>query len=552
MGSHYAESTFRFPLLSLCISILFYICIHYIISDRLTLPSLFIISGLIFSSGTVLNSLKMYPLSVYAGRIFCICSLAIIFLFINQGFGEHDPWFGVPVIDDSMDADSAFTLQACCLITESAVLLSPYKIETELELIHINGLDGVQASAGGRISAQIDRSMYDSNSLKPGAICDCDINMIPAEDGSFKAYIVSAEISGVKDTLLTRFEENTAAIHPFFTKLEKLKAYGKKIILRKIQNLSWESQLFVSALILGEPVYVYDPVFDDCRTSGCSYIIALSGMHAAIFLSIISLVLRPFLGKHKRDYVIMLLLIAYVWFTGFKPSLVRAAGMIYIGIFSREAGRPQKGITVLLYCSIVHMLLFPNSVKSVSFILSYSALAGILMGSNVMHDVFPWWIPAAVRSMLGAASAAAVSTWIYLAWVFGEIAPISLIAGIPSILGITVTVFCSIIYLVLPRMESIGKLLDICSELMRNLWSLTAEVPMYRINSPEKLYGLCIFIGILYMMGILLQLNAVYKRKRNNETYRYTLQLQLSGIDPGLPAFKKSPPEQEIRPEFYG
>lgn len=543
MGSHYAKSTFSFPLLAMCFSIVFYACIHYIVSDKLTLLILFIISTVIFSFGTVLNFLKMHPFSVYAGRLLCLFSLAITFLFINQGMGEHDPWFGIPVIDDSMDEDNAFTIQVCCLITESAVLLSPYKIETELELIHINGLDGVQASAGGRISAQIDRSMYNSNSLKPGAICNCEINLIPAEDGSFKAYIVSAAVSGEKDTLLTRFEKNTNNFHPIYAKLENLKSYGKKTILRKIENLSWESQLFVSALILGEPVYVYDPIFDDCRASGCSYIIALSGMHAAIFLSIISLVLRPFMGKHKRDYVIMVLLIAYVWFTGFKPSLVRAAGMIYIGIFSREAGRPQKGITVLLYCSIIHMLLFPNTVKSVSFVLSYSALAGILMGSNIMHDVFPWWIPTAVRSMLGAASAAAVSTWVYLAWVFGEIAPISLLAGIPSIIGITVTVFCSIIYLVLPRIEAVGKLLDICSEVMRNLWSLTAEVPMYRINTSEKLYGLCIFIGILYMIGILLQVYAVHKRKRNDGTYRHSLQLQLFGIDPGLPTYKESPAE---------
>ena len=78
------------------------------------------------------------------------------------------------------------------------------------------------------------------------------------------------------------------------------------------------------ALLCGAREYTDIAIAENFKNAGLSHVLALSGMHLSMFSSIAVLIGNK-IGRKKLTYAIrIIVLILFVWFAGFSPSLLRA------------------------------------------------------------------------------------------------------------------------------------------------------------------------------------------------------------------------------------
>ena len=151
-----------------------------------------------------------------------------------------------------------------------------------------------------------------------------------------------------------------------------------------IDNLKFEqstTSAVIKALITGDRQDIPETITEAFRNSGGSHILALSGFHLGIIYSIIEWTFR-WTGGNRRAAIfksisLVTLCGIYTAATGAGPSIVRA----FIFILLREAAsitlRKPETPSILFSALIIHLAIAPSSIHSISFQLSYAAMAGI-------------------------------------------------------------------------------------------------------------------------------------------------------------------------------
>ena len=164
-------------------------------------------------------------------------------------------------------------------------------------------------------------------------------------------------------------------------------------IIDSIPFSSARTNAMLKALLTGERSTLSPELTEAFRDSGASHILALSGLHLGIIYGIFSKVLffmgNSVAGRCMRSAVIVILCGFYTLATGAGPSIVRAFIFILLGEAARMAGRLHSLKQVLMASLLIQVIINPLSVRSVSFQLSYSAMAGIAFIYPWLRDFWP-------------------------------------------------------------------------------------------------------------------------------------------------------------------
>jgi len=239
------------------------------------------------------------------------------------------------------------------------------------------------------------------------------------------------------------------------------------------------------------------------RNAGCSYILALSGMHLAIIVSIISFLLKKPLGLRLAAISGAAIIIMYCFIVGPLPSLNRAALMYLLGVIAVLGMLKRDMLSLLCMAFLLQISISPQSGFSLSFILSYLALAGILVIGKAVNGAFKGKIPALLLQPLSASLGAFIATAGVSAWFFTDLRPVGILAGL--ILAPLATVFMalSIVWLgldfIIPRLSFLlGKILSFLYWLMEKTAALSAAAPGVKANP-----FLILFLSLLITVTIL-------------------------------------------------
>ncbi len=145
-----------------------------------------------------------------------------------------------------------------------------------------------------------------------------------------------------------------------------------------------DTAFFAKALLLGDRSdvdYTHNTAF---KVSGISHIIAVSGLHVSILLSVVMLLCR------RRRFLVaaigipVLLLFAAV--AGFTPSITRACIMQILMILSMVLNREYDPPTALSFAALAMLVVNPLVITSVSFQLSVGCMAGIFLFSGRIQN----------------------------------------------------------------------------------------------------------------------------------------------------------------------
>ncbi len=133
------------------------------------------------------------------------------------------------------------------------------------------------------------------------------------------------------------------------------------------------------ALLLGMRDTIPDAVLDDFRATGTSHLLAISGLHVGILMALVLPISARVFGRRRSLYLLIPLMAVWVYavLAGLSPSVVRASIMGTVYLAALALGRPKSILPALGLAATVMVALSPNILWSVSFQLSFAAMAGI-------------------------------------------------------------------------------------------------------------------------------------------------------------------------------
>jgi len=204
------------------------------------------------------------------------------------------------------------------------------------------------------------------------------------------------------------------------------------------------------ALLCGSREYTDPSTQEAFRKAGLSHILALSGMHLSMF-SAIAIFFGNKAGIKKLTFVLRITaLILFVWFAGFSPSLLRAFICSMLTITASIAGTKEPDmLSILCFSFLLQCVISPSDIHSTAFILSYGALAGILLTGNFFSRLYSSFIPKNIASSLSAATGAQTVTAPVSLKIFGSFSPIGIISATFVSPFITIFIYSGLLLIIL-------------------------------------------------------------------------------------------------------
>ena len=203
---------------------------------------------------------------------------------------------------------------------------------------------------------------------------------IPEPIGDFD-YAAWLEAQGIAGVLWARETEtvSTGDGHRAMSALHRLRASLASALQRAMP--APESGL-AQALLLGIRTELPAEVKDSFRTAGMSHLLAISGLHVGIVLALALGIGSATLGNGNPLVIFgaMATVWVYAVVSGLDPPVVRAAIMGSLALAQGLTGRGMRGLTALALAAGVMVCVDPTLLTSLSFQLSFTAMAGVIVG----------------------------------------------------------------------------------------------------------------------------------------------------------------------------
>lgn len=249
-------------------------------------------------------------------------------------------------------------------------------------------------------------------------------------------------------------------------------------------------------LVLGDRSGIEDGMIEDFQRSGIMHILAVSGLHAGIVLSLVFFPLER-LRFPLRAAIALVLLWLYAAVTGFAPPVTRASVMATLFLGGTIVQRSGHGVNTLAAAGIVILAIDPLAVLGLSFQLSFGAVLGILLFSDRISRVLETCVPRSLRGrmtqslfgLLALTLSAQTLTLPLLAVNFGQLSLAGLLTNLIAVPLTFVVVTCGILAIIVlvpvPDAAALcaataGGALDIvirCSDIL-------ADVPLAVLDIP--------------------------------------------------------------------
>jgi len=283
--------------------------------------------------------------------------------------------------------------------------------------------------------------------------------------------------------------------------VERMRTGIRLNLINRFDGKSWGG--LALALLLGIKDNLDTSLSVLYRNAGCSYILALSGMHLAVIASLIAFLLKKPLGLKVSAVIGALLICLYCFLVGPMPSLNRAALMYILGVLVILGALPKEPMSILSISFLIQIAVTPSAGNSLSFILSYLALAGILVIGQPLYSLLAGKIPDFLLQPLTASCGAFLATSGVSCYAFGILIPMGIVTGLVLVPLTTVFMIGSMVCLLLDTF-SLSALLNMPMSLLYQLMEKTASaagrVPDISVSAPFIPLALSIVLSLLIVI----------------------------------------------------
>lgn len=147
---------------------------------------------------------------------------------------------------------------------------------------------------------------------------------------------------------------------------------------------------YMKSLLLGIREELDPQQFKQFSELGLTHILAISGMHVAVFVGVLLwLMRRAGLAKETSLLVCMCLLPGYVLLTGASPSIVRAGLMGMMGLYLARRNLLKDGQQMIAAAALIMLFWEPYDLLDVGFQLSFLVTWGLIVGVPKIAPLLP-------------------------------------------------------------------------------------------------------------------------------------------------------------------
>ena len=187
----------------------------------------------------------------------------------------------------------------------------------------------------------------------------------------------------------------------------------------------------VAGALWGERGTLPHELRDDFQATGTVHVLVTAGLHlgviARLVLYLLQLVRVP---RAPASLSAIPCVVAYAWLSGAHLPSQRAAVMVSVVLLARALGARPMSWNALALAVVVVAALWPASVTTVSFALSFSCVGAIfLFASPLQRALERWELPHEVREALALTIATQIGVWPLSAATFGLVAPYAVVAN---------------------------------------------------------------------------------------------------------------------------
>lgn len=188
---------------------------------------------------------------------------------------------------------------------------------------------------------------------------------------SYGRYLLS---QGILYTVREPVIQRTGEVQPLYL-------YKKKILTlleRRIEMRFRTESFFWKALLYGDRSEFPKEIGDGFSKMGTAHILALSGFHVGLIVLFLQFLLQ-WLSLKRRNVLICLFLICYVFLTGLRPPILRAVGFYLLYYVSFMLKRRYDLLSSLYAMCILILLYRPCQILDIGFQLSFLSVLSIAM-----------------------------------------------------------------------------------------------------------------------------------------------------------------------------
>lgn len=287
-----------------------------------------------------------------------------------------------------------------------------------------------------------------------------------------------------------------------------------KLSLKINKELTFDKSGYFQALIFGDKGYLLKDDINSFKNLGTSHLLAISGLHIGILISLIYFILLKF--RVSVDYIekfILIIIPLYMLLSGASASVLRAGFMIVFYILLRRKNIDKLGSLLLTF--LILLIYNPLLIFNIGFQLSFLITFCLLMSGTYIKN--------SRNKIYGAFRISLISTLgsipilLYNFYTITYISVFSNIILVPifSIVIFPLVIFSYIVFLINGQLFNI-----ICRPILNITFNLFDKIQeLFLIARPIRIGKLNIFFIIIIFIIVLTILINLNKSKYMNTVY---------------------------------
>lgn len=276
-----------------------------------------------------------------------------------------------------------------------------------------------------------------------------------------------------------------------------------KTILEKYMTEDYSSLGYT--MLFGDKSNLDEEINESYSASGIGHLLAVSGLHVGFIVTLFGLFLSLFKANNKiKFYVISIIVFIYAFMCGFTVSVTRAMIMTIVLLFSKLRFKRYDSLSGLSLAGIIILLWNPLFVFDIGFILSFSAVASIIIFSRTFNNFFSNYFGKNLSSALSVSLSATIGTNLVMMLSFDKLSIFSVMTNM-IVIPIASVAFMMmfgfvLISLVVPALGVFIYMFEALMKVVTGVGQITGSVSLLGAKEPYVLlFGLLLIIGSIFM-----------------------------------------------------
>jgi competence protein ComEC len=205
------------------------------------------------------------------------------------------------------------------------------------------------------------------------------------EDFDYKSYLARQEIYSVIYYPRVEVLDHGQGIKP----LQWIYSLRERLSASLARALPEPQGSLAQAILLGLRGNIPDSLYKAFSRTGTAHLLAISGLHISIIIAMLLSFGILVFGRRRSIYIWLTLALMWLYalLAGMHPPIIRAAIMGSLFLIAEYLGRQRSAIIALAFAATVMVGVQPHVLWSVSFQLSFLAMAGLIL----LYPYFQAW-----------------------------------------------------------------------------------------------------------------------------------------------------------------